>query len=78
MNIFKKKKNLPIEEQLKNCKKKLKIMLALFLLFITATGTYIYLNYDYLVFKHFIAQNYIYKDTLDELYSQELKQDVNG
>jgi C-terminal processing protease CtpA/Prc len=42
------------------------------------TGFYIYLNYDYLAFKHFISGNYIYTGTLDDVYKKELGIDVKG
>lgn len=70
------KKNLTIEDQLKKYKKKFRITLSLFMLFIAITAFYLYLNYDYLAFKHFIAHNYIYTDALDKLYQNELKRDV--
>ncbi|HHW48094.1 MAG TPA: hypothetical protein GXX14_05690 [Clostridiaceae bacterium] len=71
-------KNLPLEEQLKRYKRRFRILLALFVLLIAAVGFYIYLNFDYLVFKHFISHHYIYTDTLDQLYKEELKRDVKG
>lgn len=73
-----KKKSLTIEEQLKKYKNRFRILFSLFLLFIALTGVYIYMNYDYLAFKHFIAQNYIYTDSLDEMYKTELKLDPKG
>ncbi len=35
-------------------------------------GISIYSNVDYLIFKYLIAQNYIYTDTLDTIYKQQL------
>jgi C-terminal peptidase prc len=78
MKIFIKKKVFTVEEQLKRCKRKLITVSVIFLGFIAGTGILTYMNYDYLAFKYFISQHYIYKDTLNELYSQELKQSVNG
>jgi C-terminal peptidase prc len=49
-----------------------------FALLILGNLYYIYLNYDYLVFKHLISQNYIYTDSLDKLYEKELKRDIDG
>jgi C-terminal peptidase prc len=77
MNIFKKRGRSP-EEQVQLWKKRFIILSVLFVLFISGAGFYTYLNYDILAFKHFITQNYIYKDTLDQLYSQELKRDAGG
>ena len=73
-----KTKNLPIDKQLKRYKRRFRILLAVFVLFIAAVGFYAYLSYDYLVFKHFISHHYIYTDTLDQLYKDELKRDVKG
>lgn len=42
--------------------------LILFILF----GTYFYMNYNYFAFKHLISGNYIYTETLDQLYEEEL------
>jgi len=73
-----KTKNLPIDKQLKRYKRRFRILLAVFVLFIAAVGFYAYLSYDYLVFKHFISHHYIYTDTLDQLYKDEIKRDVKG
>ena len=67
-----------IEDQLKKFKKRFYLVLTLLFVFIAATGTYLYLNYDYLAFKHFITQNYIYTDALDDLFTKELQRDVKG
>ncbi len=72
------KKKLTPDQQLKKYKKKFRILLSLFIMFLSAVGIYFYLNYDYLVFKHFITGHYIYTEALDSLYSQELKRDVKG
>lgn len=72
------KKILTIEEQLKKAKKRFYILLSVFLAFIALTGVYIFLNYDYLAFKHFFSSFYIYTDSLDEVFEKELKQDVKG
>lgn len=63
---------------IKKYKRKFYVVLSLLLLVVLITGIYMYMNYDYLVFKHFIAQHYIYTDTLDKIFSDELKRDVNG
>ncbi len=73
-----KNKNLTPEELVKKYKRKFSILLVVFLLFLSGTGFYIYLSYDYLAFKHFIAQHYIYTQALDQLYLKELKRDVKG
>ncbi|WP_058485764.1 S41 family peptidase [Defluviitalea phaphyphila] len=78
--MFRRKKPLFIsmDQKYKKLKRKFYILLTIFILFVLGTSYYIYLNYDYLAFKHFISQNYIYTETLDELYEKELKQNVNG
>jgi hypothetical protein len=53
-------------------------LLAFFITFISIIAFYIYLNYDYLVFKHFISQHYIYTESLDKLYESQLNRDVDG
>ena len=73
-----KKKSLTAEGKLKKLKRRFYIVLSLLLFFITLTGIYIYLNYDYLAFKHFIAGNYIYTGALDDIYRKELNTDVKG
>jgi len=72
------KKFLSIEEQLKRYKRKFRVTFSLLVLFIGLVGFYIYLNYDYLAFKHFITGHYIYTDALDKLYQNEIKRDVKG
>ncbi|MCX7708643.1 MAG: S41 family peptidase [Clostridia bacterium] len=72
------KKELSLEEQVKKYKRRSWILSAVLFFFISITGYYIYLNYDYLAFKHFIAQHYIYTNTLDELYKKEINLDVKG
>ena len=72
------KKNLSIEDQLKKYKKRFVIVISLLTVVTAILGVLIYLNYDYLAFKYFISQHYIYTDALDELYKQETKRDVNG
>lgn len=66
------------KDKLKKYKRGFFILLGVFLVFLCLTVTYLYLNYDYLVFKHFISHHYIYTDALDQLYSSELKTDVQG
>lgn len=72
------RKSLTTEQKLKAYRKRYFITLVALAIFMAGAGSYIYLNYDYLVFKHFIAQNYIYTDTLDELYKKEINTDVGG
>ncbi len=73
-----KKKNLSIEDQLKRLKRKFRILLAVFLVFVSSTAVYIYMNYDYLAFKHFMTGFYIYTGALDNVFKKELKTDVKG
>lgn len=70
--------NLTIEQQLKKARRRFRITLAVLILLMGACGFYIYMNYDYLVFKYFIAQHYIYTDALDQVFEKELKRDVKG
>jgi len=72
------KKNLSPEEQLRRLKKRFTIVTVVMASLLIAAAVYIYLNYDYLAFKHLIAQNYIYTETLDDLYMKELNLDVKG
>ncbi len=72
------KKNLTLEQQLKRLKRKFYILLAGLILFVSATGVYVYLNYDYLAFKHFITSFYIYTGAMDKVFEKELKTDVKG
>lgn len=53
--------------------KKLYIRLQIeFLIMFAFLAFVIYSNYDYILFKILISQNYIYTDTLDEIYKSEL------
>ena len=72
------KKILSIEQKLKKYTRRFYILLSFFIAFIAITAFYIYLNYDYLVFKHFISQHYIYTDALDTLYENQINRDVDG
>lgn len=46
--------------------------------FVVIIGIFIYFNYDYLAFKHFITSSYIYTETLDDLYKKYLDIDTTG
>ena len=72
------KKNMSIEDQLKRYRKRFIISTSILVLVISVLAAFIYINYDYLAFKYFISRHYIYTDALDELYRQEIRQDVNG
>lgn len=67
-----------LQNQLKKYKKRFLCVLCCLIVFIFINSIYLYMNYDYLVFKHFIAQNYIYTETLDKLFEEDLKKDVKG
>jgi C-terminal processing protease CtpA/Prc len=69
---------LTLEEKFKKLKKRFRILLTAFLLFAALMGTYIYLNYDYLAFKHFTVSFYSYTGSLDQVFQKELKRDVQG
>ncbi len=73
-----KKRILTAEEKLKKLKKRFCIVLSLLLVFVAAAGVYIYMNYDYLAFKHFITGNYIYTGAMDEVFRKELNTDIKG
>lgn len=72
------KKTHSIEEQLKIFKKRFYVLLSILLLFISLTGIYVYMNYDYLAFKHFITSFYIYTGSMDKIYEKELKMDIKS
>ena len=72
------KKKLTLEQQLKKFKRKFYILLTVLILFVSMTGVYIYLNYDYLAFKHFITSFYIYTGSMDKVFETELKTNVKG
>ncbi|WP_341877636.1 S41 family peptidase [Defluviitalea saccharophila] len=78
--MFRKNRSMfvSMDQKYQKLKRRFYTLLFLFLLFICGTTYYLYLNYDYFAFKHLISQNYIYTDTLDELYKKELNRDVNG
>jgi C-terminal processing protease CtpA/Prc len=74
----KNKKDLTEHELLKRYKRKYHTALGVLAAFIALTALYLYLNFDYLAFKHFITSSYIYTETLDEIFSKELSTSVNG
>lgn len=78
MKIRKNKKIQTSEELAVRYKKRYHAVLAVLVAFVALTAFYLYLNYDYLAFKHFITSTYIYTDTLDDVFSKELSEDVNG
>ncbi len=61
-----------------NFKKAFYIMLAISLVLILGLGTIIFLNIDYIMFKYFITSRYLYTETLDQLYQNELEIDVDS
>lgn len=73
-----KKRNLTIEEQIARMKKRYLAVLAVLGLVIILLGCFIYLNYDYIAFKHFITSFYFDTEALDELYKSRLGRDVDG
>lgn len=72
------KKELNCEDLLKRYKKRYHAVLVILTVFIALTAFYVYLNFDYLAFKHFITSSYIYTETLDEVFEKELATNVNG
>ncbi|MEN6314647.1 MAG: S41 family peptidase [Clostridiaceae bacterium] len=78
MKRLAKKHELTAEELLKRYKKRFHATLGVLIAFIALVAFYLYLNYDYLAFKHFIAGTYIYTDTMDAVFQKELGTDVQG
>jgi hypothetical protein len=70
------KKHYTTEQRLKKYKKRFYILLSVFIFFMAVTASYLYMNYDYLAFKHFITHFYIYTNSLDAFYKQELNRDA--
>lgn len=65
-------------ELLKKYKRKYHAVLYILAAFIALITIYLYLNYDYLAFKHFITSSYIYTGALDEVFKKELGIETNG
>jgi len=72
------KRALTVEEKLKGFKRGFYVLLCVLIVLVSAVGCFIYLNYDYLAFKYFMSQYYLYTGTLDSLYGKELKTDAGG
>ncbi len=70
------KKILTTQQQIDKYKKKYRITLVAFLVSVLLFGIFVYANYNYLAFKYFITQHYIYTDTLDEMFTTRLRSDV--
>jgi len=73
-----KKKNLTLEQQLAIYKKRFTFVSILSFVIIALLLFYIYLNYNFLAFKHLISNHYMYTKTLDDLFRKELGIDANG
>ncbi len=69
---------LTAQELAKRYKKRYHVVLGIFIAFFALTAFYLYLNYDYLAFKHFLTSSYIYTDTLNDVYKKELGKDLSG
>jgi len=67
----------PTDKLIRKYKKRSRRLLIILILFLTAIGIFIYMNFNYLAFKYFVAEHYIYTDTLKELYKQEIKRDTD-
>lgn len=79
MRSKRRKRAMSTEDMLKKYKRRFHTVLILLFVFILLAAFYLYLNYDYLAFKHFITSSYIYTDTLDSVLESELKTDkING
>lgn len=73
--LFRRKKKEPDLKTLKKLYIRIQIE---FIIFFGIFAAFVYFNYDYLVFKGLIAGNYIYIDTLDEIYKEQLNVDTDG
>lgn len=78
MKQHKKKQDLTTEALLKRYKKRYHAALGVLAALIALAAFYLYMNYDYLAFKHFLTSSYIYTDTMDEVFQKELGTDVKG
>ena len=58
-----------------NYEKKYKQIRFILILFLFLFAGFIYMNFDYLAFKFFLSYNYIYTDTLDEIYVSTLSEE---
>jgi len=58
-----------------NYERKYKRLIVVLILFILLFAGFIYINFDYLAFKYFISYNYIYTETLDQLYVETLSEE---
>jgi len=67
-----------LEERFRRMKRRFIAIVVILALLLVGCSTFIYLNYDYLAFKYFIAKHYVYTDTLDKLFEEELKRAING
>lgn len=56
-------------------KRKYRVFQIGFFLLLGTLGGTVYFNYDYWVFKLLIANNYVFTDALDELYSQHVREE---
>ena len=61
-----------------NYKKAFYTILVLSLILIISLSTVIYLNIDYIMFKYFITSRYLYTDTLESIFDNELGIDINS
>ena len=61
-----------------NYKKAFYTLIILSLILIISLSTVIYLNIDYIMFKHFITSRYLYTDTLENIFDNELGININS
>ncbi|MDD4496179.1 MAG: S41 family peptidase [Eubacteriales bacterium] len=71
------KSDISTEKLLKKYKRRSRWFLALLIIFVAGAGVFFYMNYNFLAFKYFIAEHYIYTDSLKELYKQEINRDTD-
>ncbi len=55
-----------------NYKRKYRILYVESLLLLCALLAVVYINFDYMLFKVLISENYVYTDTLDQIYEEEV------
>ena len=67
------KRALTTIEKMEKYRRRLRLVLIIFTLFIILTAVFVYINYDILAFKYFITKHYAYPDDLEKMYANEGK-----
>ena len=63
------------EKRARGFKRRYRVFQAGFFFMLALFGFTVYANFDYWVFKTLIANNYVFTDALDELYSQHIREE---